>query len=249
MAPVQENTSSCDEIRNAGLLLSKHCASTQIATDTKVPIKSPVPVTLCSLPTTRTMAVFNVLVFIAINLIQSFAATPPSCKMLPPKKIDPKSTTFSGKWHFLRWATQYEPYRKEFGQVDNSLLMILPVVQTDKVPMKGYMRIGDNCASEIETYHLSRNGVDFTSEAKPFMVFRMLDTKIQDSLLFHIEEKRDGKMYHTLCLYGRNPVAMENEVKIFEEQVQCAGMKKDKIIVPPRLKDECKPQDTVEALI
>ncbi|XP_059849637.1 lipocalin-like [Hypanus sabinus] len=194
------------------------------------------------------MAASTVLVLVAINLIQSFTATPSNCKILQPKKIDLKSTTFSGKWYLLRWATQYKPYREEFGQVDNAYLVNSPVVQKNKMLMKGYMRIGDKCISEMEAYDLSRNGVDFTSEAMPFMMFRILDTKIQNSLLFYIEEKREGKMYHTLSLYGRKPTAMENELKIFEEQVQCAGMKTDRIIVLPQLKDECNPEDTVEAL-
>ncbi|XP_051892748.1 major urinary protein 3-like [Pristis pectinata] len=169
------------------------------------------------------MAAFTMLVFIAINLIQSFTAVPSNCEMLQPRKIDLKSTTFSGKWYLLRWATQYEPYRKEFGHVDNAFFLNSPIVPMNKTLMKGYMRIGDECISQMEAYHLSSDGVDFTSEAKPFMVFRILDTKIHTSLLFHMEEKREGKTYHTISLYGRNPITMENELKIFEEHVQMCG--------------------------
>ncbi|XP_055516144.1 major urinary protein 3-like [Leucoraja erinacea] len=194
------------------------------------------------------MVALSLLIFIAASLMQLSAAGPSDCKKFLPKKIDLKSQAFSGKWYLLRWATQYEPYRKEFGHVDNAYFVNSPVVRMNKTLMKGYMRVGDECISEIEAYRLSNNGMDFTCEAKPFMVFRILNTKIRTSLLFHMQEKREGRIFHTISLYGRNPIAMENELKIFDDQVQCVGMKSDKIVVPPRLKAECSPQDTVEAI-
>ncbi|XP_059494320.1 uncharacterized protein LOC132206046 isoform X2 [Stegostoma tigrinum] len=47
---------------------------------------------------------------------------------------------------------------------------------------------------------------------------------------------------------SRNPDGMENGRKIFEDQVQCLGMKKDKILVLPQQKEECVPQNTQEAI-
>ncbi|XP_067826002.1 alpha-1-acid glycoprotein-like [Heptranchias perlo] len=194
------------------------------------------------------MAALATLIFIAVNLIGSFGAAPQGCKMLKPKKIDLKSPMFSGKWYLLRWATQYEPYRKEYGQIDNAFFINSPIVRMNKILMKGYMRIGDKCISEMEAYRLSNNGLEFTCEPKPYMVIRILNTKIQNCLLFHTQEKREGKTYNSISLYSRNPVGKENELKIFEDQVRCVGMKKDKVLVPPRHKDECKPQDSVEAI-
>ncbi|XP_067868274.1 lipocalin-15-like [Heterodontus francisci] len=194
------------------------------------------------------MAVLTAFIFIIANLIGSFCTSPQACKMLKPKKIDLKSPTFVGKWYLLRWASQYDPYQREFSHVDNAFFINSPVVRMNKTLIKVYMRIGDNCISEMEAYRLSNNGLEFTCEPKPYLVIRILNTKIQNCMLFHIQEKREGKMYNTISLYSRNPVAMENELKIFEDQVQCVGMKKDKIIVPPRIKDECDPQNTQDAV-
>uniref|UniRef100_UPI00398EC424 alpha-1-acid glycoprotein-like n=1 Tax=Pristiophorus japonicus TaxID=55135 RepID=UPI00398EC424 len=194
------------------------------------------------------MAGLPTLVFIAVGLIGSSVAAPQACRVLKPKKIDLKSPTFSGKWYLLRWASQYEPYRKEFNQMDNAFFLNTPVLRMNKTLIKSYMRVGDNCISEMEAYRLSNNGLEFTCEPKPYMVIKILNARIPSCMLFHIQEKRDGKMFNTMSLYSRNAVAMENELKIFEDQVVCVGMRKDKIIIPPRSKEECNPQDTVEAI-
>ncbi|XP_060697119.1 alpha-1-acid glycoprotein-like [Hemiscyllium ocellatum] len=194
------------------------------------------------------MSVYPTLIILAASLVGSFCAPPQTCKMLKPRKIELTSPTFTGKWYLLRWATQYEPYRQEFGQVDNTFILISPVVQMNKTLIKGYMRIGNNCISEMEAYRLSNNGLEFTCEPRPYMVFRVLNTKIPNCLITHTQEKRQGKMYHTIALYGRNPNGLENGRKIFEDQILCVGMKKEKIVVPPRKQDECDPQSTEDAV-
>ncbi|XP_059494319.1 lipocalin-15-like isoform X1 [Stegostoma tigrinum] len=194
------------------------------------------------------MPVYPTLLIVAASLVGSFCAPPQTCKMLKPRKIELTSPTFNGKWYLQRWTTQYEPYRNEFSQLDTAFLIISPVVQMNKTLIKAYMRMGNDCMSETEAFRLANNGLEFTSELKEYLVFRVLSTKIASCLIIHTQERKQGKMYHTIALYTRNPDGMENGRKIFEDQVQCLGMKKDKILVLPQQKEECVPQNTQEAI-
>ncbi|XP_038638045.1 uncharacterized protein LOC119955677 [Scyliorhinus canicula] len=192
------------------------------------------------------MAVLTVLIFITANLIGSLSIPPRACKMLGPRKINTTSPEFIGKWYLLRWTTQYEPYRRQFSQLDNAFIVHIPVLQTNTTLIKAYMRAGNNCISEMEAYRLSKNGLELTCETRPFTVTRILNSKSHCCLLYHIQEKKDGKLYNTISLYSRNATRVEKMVKIFEEQLHCAGMKKDKVVVLPRKKEECDLQNAEE---
>ncbi|GCC41030.1 hypothetical protein chiPu_0025372, partial [Chiloscyllium punctatum] len=67
------------------------------------------------------------------------------------------------------------------------------------IPTLLYLR-GNNCISEMEAYRLSNNGLEFTFEPRPYMVFRVLNTKIPNCLIIHTQERRQGKMYNTIAL-------------------------------------------------
>ncbi|XP_078082378.1 lipocalin-15-like [Mustelus asterias] len=190
------------------------------------------------------MVALTALLLLAACLVGSLGARPPACKMLKPRNIVMNASTFAGKWYLQRWATQYEPYRREFSKVDSAFIINTPVLQMNKTLINVYMRLGNDCISEMEAYHLSNNGLEFTCESRPYMVLRILNIKNPNFLLFHIQERREGKMCNTISLYSRNATGMDNMLKTFEEQIQCAGMKKDKVVVPPRKKNECDEHQT-----
>ncbi|XP_078406231.1 uncharacterized protein LOC144685519 [Cetorhinus maximus] len=230
------------------LLLGKSTVSASIATSAyKYSCCRPGPTNTATDRARGTMAVLTALIFITANLIGSFCASPQACKLLTPRKIDVTCPMFTGKWYLIRWVTQYEPYQKQYGLVNNVFLINTPIAQMNQTMIKAYMRIGNNCTSESEVCHLSTDGLELACESKPGTVLTVLNSKIQNSLIFHVQDVREGKKYNTVDLYHRNTTGVEDAVKEFEDQVECLGMKKDKIFVLAHNEEVCDPQDTEEA--
>ncbi|KAF6126216.1 orosomucoid 1 [Phyllostomus discolor] len=179
-------------------------------------------------------------VLAVLSLLPLLDAQSPTCTNYTVPITNATLDQISGKWYYIASAFHHLEYKESATKFKASFFYFMPNHTEDKIWVREYSTIGDNCTYEFSPLTIYReNGTLMKYENGTRNYGHLMLPK--DRSTFMLAFFPEDPQQIGLSFYADKPEVTPEQMEQFYEDLRCRGMKKSEVLYTDEKKDLCKP--------